>query len=623
MPKRVPVYDLLGMPDTDFELMCSRLIRLEFPGAFKPADTKDGGADTVLPRTSGGYERAWQAKHFRGQVPWTRCRESLASATKNWAGISEYTFCFPRTLTAAEQKTFDGHFRGDDQTVVVNLWNGEALQARLVGSPPGQRVARTFFADVEADHEQMMRAVESAGRLDSHQDVLDRLGNISGALQTRDAYFSYPTATHEADMPGPGPTEGAVMSLESINAEGVRRIDVVPRDSEAMTEHGPELRIQPADDEHGPAAMEALDAALRGGRSVDIEEGLDVTFTRLPPAFAELEGERLSGGRVRIGDGPAEDRPVLPWNARMHIRSDRGEETINILLEPTDDVPEGWDHAKVGASGGLTIMALSRWLGDTRTGRGEMRWNFTHRRDASPTPDQLKALRFLRATTGTGELVVTDTGGTGRPEFRAAIDRPATDRPTGDDTPEADVTAEEREIDLLLCVFEDLVAIEEWAGMALPTPQTITAEQMRNVAQVAQIVRHGGRPLNWTHLSFVVPEGQVAPLREGKPLRIEQQASGALFGHRFELGNTRLDLNDYRLVSIEPAADEPGRVLIRLEPGSPEDAEVFESLTKSSTMAKPMRRPPPPPPRGHDRGKRRRGTKGKRKGGGKRKRRGR
>lgn len=52
-------YDLLGMGDEEFESMNARLVRLEFPKAFKPANTRDGGADMVLPRP-GGYERCWR-----------------------------------------------------------------------------------------------------------------------------------------------------------------------------------------------------------------------------------------------------------------------------------------------------------------------------------------------------------------------------------------------------------------------------------------------------------------------------------------------------------------------------------------------------------------------------------
>jgi len=37
------------MSDENFERMCARLVRLEFPRSFKPANALDGGADMVLP----------------------------------------------------------------------------------------------------------------------------------------------------------------------------------------------------------------------------------------------------------------------------------------------------------------------------------------------------------------------------------------------------------------------------------------------------------------------------------------------------------------------------------------------------------------------------------------------
>ena len=69
-PKGPTRYDLLRMHDEDFEAMVGRLVGLEFPEAFKPANTSDGGADMVLPNDD-GYERCWQAKHYPKTISWT------------------------------------------------------------------------------------------------------------------------------------------------------------------------------------------------------------------------------------------------------------------------------------------------------------------------------------------------------------------------------------------------------------------------------------------------------------------------------------------------------------------------------------------------------------------------
>jgi hypothetical protein len=42
--KDATAYSIVGMLDERFELMVARLVRLEFPRAFKPANTSDGGA---------------------------------------------------------------------------------------------------------------------------------------------------------------------------------------------------------------------------------------------------------------------------------------------------------------------------------------------------------------------------------------------------------------------------------------------------------------------------------------------------------------------------------------------------------------------------------------------------
>jgi hypothetical protein len=78
-PRGPVTYAFKAMTDGDFDKMCFRLIRLEFPAAIKPAEVADGGADALLPKPGGGYARAWQAKHYPNAIKWDRCRESLAA----------------------------------------------------------------------------------------------------------------------------------------------------------------------------------------------------------------------------------------------------------------------------------------------------------------------------------------------------------------------------------------------------------------------------------------------------------------------------------------------------------------------------------------------------------------
>lgn len=580
-------YDLVGMPDEDFEAMNARLIRLEFPKAVKPANTRDGGADMVLPRAGGGYDRCWQSKHFPNAINWTKCKESLAAAKENWKGIAEYTFCFPRELTNAEQKTFDKHFRGPDADIEVNYWNGDELQARLTGSDEGQRIARTFFEDVELDRENVYRAIEAGGRLDTPQDALDRLGNIGGFLASKDAYFSYPATTHESDEPGPPLTLGAVMSYGESEGAITRRIDIVPRDDEAMHRYGPELVIQPAEGELGERAAAQLQEALGEGKAIEIGEGLDLTFTRLPPALDDMVGKRLTGASMRFGKPErVSTRPqAKPWKARLQANTDRGTASVDLDINQAESVPDGWDDMFEGRFGGMTATLLTRW----REGQGgELRWNFTHQRDKSPVHDQLAALRFMTAFSGAGEFVVTDIGGSGRPEQRTPVEA----REFGEDT------------DQLIAFLEDLYAIVEWADVEFELPETITGRDAHDVATIARIIRAGGRSVTWHNVEIVLDEAALPRLREGGVMRVEHKAAAAVLGQVVDLGYARVDLPAYTVMSTTPIPDSPGIYTARVEPVSEESSKIFEQLAKVRTKeAARAGRPPPPPPRRRRRGK--------------------
>ncbi len=499
---------------------------------------------------------------------------------------------FPRQLKLQEQKTFDKHFRPAGVTVQVDFWNGEELQARLIGSEEGQRVGRTFFSDVELDRREQYRAIEAAGKLDTPQDALDRMKNIGGFLARRDAFFSYPATTHEADQPGPPVTPGTVMSYELTADDVAQRIDLVPRDDEAMQRYAPEFVINAEEGEAGQRAAAQLEEALREGREVEIDEGLEVTFTRLPPAFEDVVGKPLTGGRVILGKAePVRTRPAAqPWKARLHAETDRGSASVEVELRQAEAVPDGWDDAFVGRMGGMDVTALFRQRG----GRGELTWNFRHQRDTSPVREQLAALRFIVAFSGAGEFLVSDVGGSGRPELR----RPTETRPLEEAT------------QALVAFFNDVRAIEQWADVEFQLPDDISAAAARDVAKVASILRAGGRAYSWKDMTFTLHEGGLAPLQQGRPLRVEHTAGAVVLGQVVPLGHTSVTFEHYRVASTQPA-EQPDQVTVRLEPTDGHD-QLFEHLTQTATPAKPLaRRPPPPPPRkgkrkGKGRGSRRR-----------------
>jgi len=574
IPKGPTHYDLKGMPDEEFESLVARLIRIEFSKAVKPAQTGDGGADMALPGDGNTYERCWQSKHFPGAINWTKCKTSFEDAVKHW-NPSHYTFCFPRDLTITEQKTFDKHFRNPGIEIEVDYWNGEELQARLIGSDEGQRVAQTFFQDVELDRMKTYQAIEAGGRLDTVEDGLDRLSNIGGFLAGKDAFFSYPAVTHEADGAAPGVTPGSVMSVGTTKDAVTSRFDVVPRDAEAMEKYGPQLVLEPSEGEKGRKAAELLEEALREGKEIEIGEGIDLRFTRLPPGMDDIVGTRMTDGVIKVGAPQRVKQAIPPWEARVSVSTDLGKESLDVTLTESDDVPEDWDGSLTGEYGGLTVASLFRW----REGRGEITWNFRYTRDDSPVRDQLAALQFFHALGGTGEIVITDRGGSGRPEMR--------DKTPARGTPD--------DVRTLLAFLEDLREIEKWADVEFEFPDEMTGEQVRDVAIVADTVRRGGRSITWHNMGLTFDESEVGRLEGGGKLRLEQSLGAKILGIEVELGRSRIDFGDYRVASKTPLPDQPGYLDIRIEPADGEGAPVFEHLLKNAVKTK---RPPPPPRKG-------------------------
>ncbi len=567
LPKRPIQYGLLRQPAEDFESLVARLVRLECPTAIKLARTSDGGADMVLPADGDeGYDRCWQTKHFPAGISWAKCKDSLRAAREHW-NPAHYTFVFPRELTKTEQKTFKNHFGGLD--ITVDYWNGDRLQGLLTGSEEGQRVARTFFDDVELDKENLQRSIEVGGRLDSPDDALDRLSNVGGFLASGDAYFSYPAVTHESDGPSPPAPSGAVMSFSSSEGQITSRIDIVPRDSEAMERYAPEFVLAASDDETGRKAREQLEAALREGKAVEIGEGLEVTPTRMPPAFQGIVGEPLTG-TVQIGPAERARPQAKRWKATLTAEDMAREASVSVVLAQTPKVPDGWDDCFEGNVGGMTVTALFR---EFSTGGGEVRWNFHHRRDNSPVRHQLRALRFLDALGSGGEITVDGEGGR------------LSKSSVGADPLPSDALA-------LIAFFEDVRTIEEWAEVQFDLPATVEAEQARSIAYLARMMRGIRLPVTWEPFDITVRDAQN--LSEQGVLRIEGQSGARILGQEVKLGFVRVEMTEYEVIERAKTSDGPGMVSARVQPIGDGPGQGFESLSKAKTLTG---RPPPPPPR--------------------------
>lgn len=570
-------YDLVGMPDTDFDLLCYRLIRLEHPGVEKPAESNDGGADALLPRIGGGYERAWQSKHFPGRMHWKECQKSFRDATKNYEP-KRYTFCFPRNLTKTEQQTFDKHFRGEEAEIPVDYWGGDEIQARLTETSRGRTIAKHFFNDDGEMLVEIKRAAEAKGPLDSPQDALARMKPIGDYLAAGDPYFTYAGSVY-GDGAETEPAANAVMSVSESDATGVTsRIDVVPNDPEAMELYGPKGRLMlPVE------AYRRAEEALAVGE-VFTFEGVEVIWEQLPPAFSE---EVDHPRRADVTLGPVRRPMPTPWNAHLRVNNHGATAQISVDLRPVAPA-QGWDGALEGTTAGLTTRLQMRRVGNG--GQGELNYRYTLSRDAPRR--QLDVLHFLDlAAEPGGTIFITDrkknsprqvTFTTGAPED--------TDR-----------------LDALRAFLQWITEIEDWTGYTLPVrPELFTQENFEALGQTASALKRGGFNVKIDEIEFLArPDASQEDIEKQGAIVVRRDLTVELFGEEIPLGPSQIELEGYKLEQI--GLDRNGQRRLRLRPGDDLPISLFERIGRPERSKK-----PPPPPK--KRSRKRRGR-SRRKGG--------
>lgn len=538
-PRRL---DLGGLTDEQFEEICHRLVRLEFPDVHR-THNPDGGADALLPKPEGGWTRGWQAKRYTGTIYWSKCKKSLDDAGENY-GIEHMTFCLPRNLTVGQQKKFQKELVGRGEGVVVDLWDLDELLARLEGSEEGKRIARHYFGDPAHDKDSMLRAIRAGGKLETVGDALERARPLAEFLGKRDPFFAYPSVQHEAEIDMPAPP-GTIMSVGGTE-EGISvRIDAVPRDADALERYAPRLRMDFDPDERGQRAVEAIARAVREGREVSVDEGVEITAEQLPPLFEEMVGKPARGA-VTLRP---ERRVPAPWQAVFTATSDRGTATVRLPLRFMPTAPAGWDGGFDGRTGGMTVQILFRWLGD----HGETTINWRHALDDSPAREQVAALRFIDAMHGAGELTIRDEAG-GRPELKRPI--------------------EPREIEenfiALLALLENIVVIEDWTAETIPLPDTITPDDASTIALTAAVIRRRELPVHWENAEAEMASEAIEQISSGKQVTIEQELGVRILGHEVALGHGTLGLPDVEVRDLGPSAtDGLRRIELRPAGGGP------------------------------------------------------
>jgi hypothetical protein len=527
-------FDLLTLGDEAFEELCFRLIRIEVPSVSATANP-DGGADALLRAPGGGFERAWQAKHHTSGISWQKCRESLDRVIETF-DVEWVTFCFPIDLTKDLHLRFDAELCRRHPDVRVDSWDASQIRARLTVSDEGQRVARHYFGDPFGEPALIARAIRAGGELSSLEDAIERLRPVGEFLEGHDPSFTYPQFQYRQGQEPPL-TPGNVISVESSDGECTVRIDAVPRDTEAADRYRPKLRVAFSGEE-GRRERERFEQALARNRPVSVQDGVIVTFDRLPPAFANGVGEPFAA-TVMI-------RPQLdPWPAEFLVSSAVAEETLRVQMEPLAEPPAGWDIGYEGRFGGICASVL------LNAGAGEeaMFVKWTHTVDGSPARDQLTALRFMAALQGEGTFTLRDC------ESRVRLIHEST-------RPEA---VEER-LTRLLKLLADVVTIEDWVGVELPVPSEISGAEIEAIAVAANQIREREVPFSAQKISLVGPASAIPQLADGENIAISETMVVELFGESVALARRTVRFPGVEVIDCGEV--EPGRHAIELLPAS-------------------------------------------------------
>jgi hypothetical protein len=503
-PIRARTFDLQGLTDVEFEALCSRLARIEDELATA-TDNPDGGADSLLPGPTGGWVRAWQAKHSKtGHISWAKCEESLDAAVENY-GIPRMTFCFPRNLTVKQQKIFDSRLVSRLPGVRVDHWGADEITARMTESAAGEAVARHFFGDPAEDAKSITRTIRAGGPLKTGADAIERARPIGEFLKGHDPYFSYPKIVVEPGLESAyAPPPGTLATLLSNEDGTTVRIDAVPKDDEARRRFTPKFSLSFSDSPEGKKAESTIQEAIRDGGPVTVHEGVRLSIDQLPPLFSQFaNSDDVDALTIRS--------ELPPWRIVLSISTPGGDNEFPMELQPLEEAPEGWHHSFRGSGGGMSVGMLMRREGEFVTIL--MDTKFTSQ--GSSAKQRLPSFRLAAAHEGAGSISIQ------------SIDQ---DWPPITVDPHPTVLGES--LTLTLWLFESLAIIEDWIQSPIsPTGEGET--QLSDVflaADLVDCINQGFTTTNFVEGTIWVPDDAVKPVLAGAVLPVRKPFIVSLFG---------------------------------------------------------------------------------------------
>jgi hypothetical protein len=107
----------------------------------------------------------------------------------------------------------------------------------------GDALMRSEFDSIGEQLQEIKGAI-AGGQPESVADVFSQFDTVGNSLAKGDAHFYYISHEHGPREPEPDETPGTVMSMFEISDTLTRRIDLVPKNTDAMRLYGPEGRPQ-------------------------------------------------------------------------------------------------------------------------------------------------------------------------------------------------------------------------------------------------------------------------------------------------------------------------------------------------------------------------------------------
>jgi len=259
---------------------------------------------------------------------------------------------------------------------------------------------------------------------------------------------------------------------------------------------------------------------LKGGGLVQLREGAELAFERLPKPFGDLIRDPV-GGVITVKAVPIAE----PWYMRLEVDSDLAQASIDVDLGPVEPPPD-WVSEWRGSKGGFDLVIRTRW--SVNQGQGETALACRYRSlPTAPVADRVAALRTMVALHGKGTMRAVDRTGQ-----RTAMEKQTDPRPV------------QPELMELWALNEALLQIEQFSGKpAPPPPDEIRLAEIDRLRAAAEVLRAGGEMVRLKEATMMGDHTLVQQIqRSFSEITVSDKAFIKVFGQEVEVGERVISL---------------------------------------------------------------------------------